>query len=158
MINIKNLLIVLLLLITVLTIWIFNISNKKEENNNINIIEENNTIAQYQKVTNPHMYFTVKSCVEKYLYYVQQKDADSITKILDYQYIKDFNISKENVFNHVEEILNPVVVTIEEMYVLEKNENEHEYYLRGILQEEQMDGLSQEKTDFTLTVSQILQR
>lgn len=150
--KIKILLIISVLLITVLMIWVVNISSKNDKSNNTKPDEESNIIVKHQKVTNPHMYFTVKACVEKYLYYLQQKDKDSICKILDYEYIKEFNIHNENVLQYVENISNPVILSVKEMYVLEKSENEHEYYISGILQEEIMDGVSEEKIDFIVTV------
>lgn len=148
----KKTMAILMVLLIFLVILVFSISMKKDKNSNIDYVKESVDISKYKKVTNPHMYLTVKTCVERYLNYIYQKDADSIYKILDSKYIQEFNISQENVFEYVEALEIPVILSIEEMYVLEKNENEHEYYISGTLREDIVDGISDKKIDYIITV------
>lgn len=152
----KKILSIIIILLLLLIISIINIYNKNDNDNtftnNIEIIEgDNNVLEDIKVVTNPHMYFTVKSCIEKYISYISQGDNESVYKILDNEYIIKFNISEENIFNIIETTNNPFTISIEKMYFKENN-NIQEYYVSAILIEEDMNGEVIKEKEFKITV------
>ena len=153
--KLKVMIILIVICIFVTVIAIFVVNTKQEKDNPQNIVSNQDvsiSLPETQKVTNPHMYFTVKSCAEKYLTYLYQADKDSLLKIIDSTYKKQFHVNEENLMNYVEAISSPVMLFIENMYVTEEDENNHTYYIQGEIAKETINGIEGQKQEFCVTV------
>ncbi len=129
--------IVLLLIITVIiSIVLLKNENETENNNasNNSIETKTENEIQLEQVKSATAFFTVQSCVSKFITYVQDNDKESVFKILDSNYIKKNNITKENVLTKVEQIEDLATFKAEKMYLEEIDEDNIRYYVKGILQ------------------------
>jgi len=139
----KNLRKILILLITLLIILVvFIVIKKHKKNYTENYNENQNMLGSYEteqitikKVDNPRMYFTVKSCVEKYIDYLSDKNFSIIYKLLDHEYIQKHSITEANVKDYVEEVYEMSSLEIDEMYVEKIDDNNEIYYINAILRE-----------------------
>lgn len=130
--NIVMLIMVILMIALFIVGIIINNIDKSDTNQKLNnsVIKENSSIKT-ESVKSATAYFTVQDCVNKYITYVEQKDTDSILKILNHEYIEKNNITKENVLDKIENIQGLVVFEADKMYVEEIDENNNKYYVSG---------------------------
>lgn len=122
--------IVILLLIFVSISVLFNL-DKKTDN-----VDENVYVIE-QDYSN---FFTVNSCINKYIQFLVSKDTSSLLKVIDKKYITDNNLNESNVINSLGELNGIYNFVSKEMYKQNKNDIE-EYYVKGILQEEGMESI-----------------
>lgn len=152
----KNVLISIIVLLIIIVLVIVVIMNKIENDNNqeqSNIVVEENKNKEIEKVKSASAYFTVQSCINKYINYVTTKDTDSILKLLDSGYIIENNITEDNVLEKVENISGFLIFEAEEMYVEEIDSNNKIYYVSGILKEEGLETYTTIDTEFYITVN-----
>ncbi len=148
----KNLLIIIVILIIgIICIW--NLLNK--ENNQENNITQNEVLEQneYTEVKSATSFFTVQECVNKYLNYIVEEDEKSIYRILDEQYINDFNVTESNVLNKVEDINESVNFSAEKMYVSGLGEDYQTYYVSGTLSNDGEDLIDTEVEKLNITIN-----
>lgn len=153
----KNVLIFLIALLATLSVVIFIIINKnqykEEQEKENNVIMEENQNQKIEKVNSASAYFTVQSCVNKYINYVTSKDTDSILKLLDSSYIKENDITKSNVLEKIENISGFIIFEAKKMYVEEIDENNKIYYVSGSLKEEGLETYTTIDDKFYITVN-----
>jgi len=121
--------IVTLIIILVLMLGFIGILKNRTENevnNNVPIEEK----AKIIKVDNVSMFFTVENCINKYLTYLYSKDTEIVFNLLDESYKKEFDISKENVIQYVEDLNGIYTFSAKDMYY-EKNGDIQKYYVTG---------------------------
>ena len=140
----KKILIVIIVLLIVIFIILGTLLKNSNTENNINnnlnnLTVKENVSIQLEQVQGATPYFTVQSCVNKYITYVAEKDNDSVYKILDNEYIEKNNITKSNVLNKIEEIQEAVIFEAEKMYVEEIDQNNNKYYVLGILKQDNLE-------------------
>ena len=146
---------IIIIIIILLIACIIMSETEIEENSNTITTQQNveNIVVDFKEVTNPHKYLTAKSCVEKYIGYIYQGDKASVYRILDSEYVQKFNILQEDVLGFVEKVEGPVNLRVEDMYVVEKNENEEQYYISGKLLQETIDGMEVTDENYAVTVT-----
>lgn len=152
----KNILIYIIILLIIIVIAILTVMNKIQDNDvqeQSNIIVEDSKDKKIEKVKSTSAYFTVQSCVDKYVNYVASKDIDSILKILDSEYIIENNITKDNVLEKVENISGLLIFQAKEMYVEEVDTDNKIYYVSGILKEDGLEAYTTIDNDFYITVN-----
>ena len=137
----SKLLAIFLVLLTIIVVTISFISKRQISNESkINI------------VIKPSSFFTVNSCLNRVITYISKKDAKSLISTLDGNYIKDNNITEENVLNQFEiNLENPTFVS-KKMYYQKINQNITKYYVAGILKENILhdyDPVEKEPTQYT---------
>ena len=139
--------IVILIIILILIIGIIGLlgyKTRNKEGNEINNTQIEET-SKIMRVDNASMFFTVESCVNKYLTYLSNQDADIIFNLLDESYKAELNISKENVLQHVEELNGIYTFSAKDMYY-EKIGDIQKYYVTG---EIAADGLIEVVSDIS---------
>lgn len=155
--------IIVLILIIILILVLF-IINKNETNNTktnqyenkqfaTESIEQNN--KNLEKVKSATAFFTVESCVNKYINYLLQNDAESVYRILDNEYIQKHEITQTNVLNKISDIPEQVIFEATKMYVEEVDENNNKYYVSGILKQDttaENSGYATVNNNFNITV------
>lgn len=137
--NLKKLLIVLFVLLIIITITIVILKNNKKDVPNLENYENEQIVTNDIKlVDNPIMYFTVQSCVGKYINYLEDKDSEKIYNLIDAEYVKKHSLTKANVLEHVEEVYEMPGFDTTKMYVEEISEDIEKYYVKGILSQDFM--------------------
>lgn len=152
----KNVLISIIVLLIIIVLAIIIIMNNIKSNENVgqnNIIIEQNQNKKIEKVQSASAYFTVQSCINKYINYVTSKDTDSILKLLDSGYIIENNITEDNVLEKIENISGFVIFEAEEIYVEEIDSNNKIYYVSGVLKQEGLEVYTTIDTEFYITVN-----
>ena len=112
--------------------------NQQETNQNIS---QDNTIEEMSlsEVTNASRYFSIKSCVDKYMEYISNQNKDAILGVLDVDYVSDNDITEENVLEFVTQNSNNTTLDfdIQKMLISNNNNNDNEdietYYVYGII-------------------------
>lgn len=137
--KIKYIIILLLIIIISLFVSIFYMMNKNNTTSGQikNTQQEEKEKNEVEKVTNSIMYFTVESCIDKYIGYVSRQDKAAIYGVLDASYIEENKIEQNNVLNYVTNITNnDVNFDIQQMLVSGDGENLQTYYVCGMLREQ----------------------
>ncbi len=165
--NKKIIIIVIILLLIITCILLgYLLSNKNKVSNEViesfseneihissyysNINEEENKI---EPVKDRNDFFTVQSCVNKYLIYVTQKDTSNLYKLLDERYIKEFNITEQNILDHVEDLSGDAMFKAKKMYYEKIAENVYTYYISGEVAESYMGEEEPNKEEMNITVN-----
>lgn len=89
---------------------------------------------------NYNRFFTVNSCIYKYITYLQSNDVDSILKVLDEDYKTVNSINLDNVYNYVEKLDGNNSFVSKKMYYEEISENYIKYYVYGYISKDTIDG------------------
>lgn len=103
-------------------------------------------------VNNPIMFFTVESCVNKYVTFLSSGDSEAVYNIMDKKYIKENNITINNALaNNIN--LNGIY-SFSSKAMLEDINEKYKYYVRGYLIKEEMDVSfeNSEKKEYELIV------
>lgn len=149
--------VIIIILIILLSILFIKLEKMKQTNN-----EQNNEISSYketdkniienkiERVTNRDMFFTVSSCVEKYLNLITQKETEKLYNLLYDEYKQKFNVTEENIYEHIGEHSEYQIFTAKKMYKLEKYSN-NKYFVYGIIRDdvEYSDNI---ESDYYITV------
>lgn len=151
--------IIIFLIISVAIILnnIFKINNKEiTEINNI-IMEDNKEeivdAKNLETVKSATAYFTVQSCVNKYINYLSNKDKENIIILLDSDYLEKNNINEENVLEKIEEIPENTLFEAEKMYVEIISDDVNKYYVSGILKEDNFEQSEVIKNEFYIIIN-----
>lgn len=144
-------------IIAIVLLSIISLENFKRDNNDVNDNDREKISLETEKkedmsldeVKNPHMYFTVEACINKYLEYIANNNKEAIYKVLDSNYIQIFNITQENILEYVEKVDNDFNVLITEMYVEEVDNDNQVYYAKGIIKNK----LLEKNTELCLTIN-----
>lgn len=75
-----------------------------------------------QKVTDRTLFYTMDTCVYKYVDQVGKKNAEAVYNLLDKTYIKKNKVTKENVLSTVRQIPFNNGIQVEKMYQKEEKE------------------------------------
>lgn len=160
----KKIIIIAITLIFVFTILLLSYllkNNGKREKDKI-LAEESTHISSYYSnnkdtegitaVKDRNDFFTVQSCINQYIVYLVQNDGESLYNLLDKTYIQEFNITKENVLEHVEDLSGEISFRAKKMYFEQISENVYRYYVKGEIIENDIDIMTS-KGEFNITVN-----
>lgn len=140
--SIKSIIVVLVILIGFIAVLLLNYS----PNSNEGSLELANTSQNIQpekeitQVKSASAFFTAQYCANKYLGYVSDDDLESVYKVLDYQYITENNITKQNVMEKIEDIPEQAQLKVEKMYLEKIDDNNSKYYMSGLLVQDTSEG------------------
>ena len=150
------------LLLLLVSVFLTNSSNNKKKEEELP--EQNTHISSYYSrnskndiVTNRDDFFTAQLCVNNYIVYLTQKDAESLYKLLDEEYIEQFDVTKDNVLEHVENLSGNIGFKAKKMYFDKVNENYYKYYVIGEIFEHNMDEEPKSMGEFKVTVNMDLE-
>lgn len=122
-------------------------------NNYRNAVDEFEASHERTIVKDNSRYFTVLGCAKKYLNYVKQGNSEDILLILNEEYKNTFNITSQNLNNHIPSLEKSGLYDYvgEEMYEKKISKNVTEYYVYGQIQKSMMDEPNT-YVDYNLTV------
>ena len=130
----KTILFVVFVIMLLLSLFIYNSKNKTVEEEKV-IVEDNVVILR-----DYNRFFTVNSSVYKYITFIQNKDVDSLLKVLNKEYISNNLITSDNLFNYVESLNGIYSFKAREIYYDELSETIIKYYVYGELIQETLNG------------------
>lgn len=142
--NNKILAIVLVCLVGVVAIYnIFFKGNKQEkiDTKTISVLTDNSR------------FYTVSSCVSKFLSFLTGKDTDKLYVLLDENYVKENNVTKENIYNFLGTYDNELIFSPKKIFEQRISENIYKYYVKGYISPDIMDSIG-EKQDYYIIVIQ----
>jgi len=119
---------------------IYNLRFNKKEEKVVKNESKINLLTDYSR------FFTVNSCVYKYITYLQTNNVDSILKVLDTKYKESLNINENNVFEYVENLNGNYSFVTKKIYYEQIDDYNFRYYIYGYLIEDLIDG-SGKKSD-----------
>ena len=137
----KIIIMIIIIALMVLGITMFLITHKSIKQEDTNVIQKETITSGKEKVNFNDMepvksaiaFFTVQNCINKYIGYVTEENADGIYKVLDKDFIQENNITKDNVVNKIPKLEEEVEFSAEQMYMEEINENQIKYYAVGVI-------------------------
>lgn len=116
---------IILVIITLIVVIISFISKEQEENK----------IGDVSIVTNYSNFYTVDSCLYRTITYLASKNSESLYFVLNDNYKKQNNITKENVMNYFQSIPTSSTFISKKMYYQDINDNITKYYVFGTIEE-----------------------
>ena len=128
-------------LLVAFSMYLIYINNDDNVDTNIS-----NNSEKYTIVKNYSNFYTVNSCVYRYLTYLQAKDSEALMKVLSDDYIKLNNINSNNVFNYLTIYEGNLNFSSEKMYEEIISKNITKYYVYGFVEKDIMGSIS-EKTE-----------
>ena len=133
-----NLIAIILVIVTIIVLVIAYSSkdNDKIKEEKINI------------VTNYSNFYTVDSCLNRFIIYLSSKDIDSIMSIMNDDFIKKNDITKDNVLDLFDEVDDGASFVSKKIYYTKVNKNIDKYYVYGSIEysELQIDNSSTTKS------------
>lgn len=105
--------------------------------------EENS--SKYVLLSDYSRFFTVNSCIYKYVVYVENKDVKSLLSVLDEDYKNDKGINESNIFDFVDQLNGNYSFKSKKIYYEKIGDNKFKYYVNGFLYKESIDGLENEE-------------
>lgn len=154
-------LIILLIVIIVILLIIKSLIEKKEEIE-LNEIEQNTHISSYYTnedektnsisiVTDRNDFFTVTFCVNNYLNYLSQGNAEILYNLLDNTYKSSNNITEQNILDKLEGIntyreFSPIKI----YYYNDSSSKMISYYVIGTIKNISLDSETEENTYYII--------
>ncbi|MBR6690834.1 MAG: hypothetical protein IKL65_05830 [Bacilli bacterium] len=136
----------IVIVIAVLFIGIYEIFFNKNE-----IIEEKIDTETISLVKDNSRFYTVSSCISKYMNYLSSRDTEKLLILLSSEYKNSNSINSSNIYNYVESINGVKTFIPIKMYVQRISKSIYKYYVKGSTQEETIDSISNKK-DFYIIV------
>lgn len=111
-----------------------------------------NTVSPLKDV---NRYFSIDSAISKYISYVESQDKSAILKILNSKYIKDNQITTDNLFNYITAYETTYKSNTREIYQVSKHDNIYKYYAKVRINNELLDSSNFVRFDyFEITIDE----
>ena len=114
--------------------------NRKKSDDKITLVRDNST------------FFTVSSCVSKYISYLSTNDTEKLYILLDSKYKKKYNIDEESINNYLISLDGNYMFKGKKMYSEKVGKSRYKYYVYGVLIENTMDVFDMDEEDYYLIV------
>ena len=124
----KNIIIISLLIVLAIGILIYKF-----------FIGNNDGDSSIKIVTSNSKFYTVSSCVDRYLDYLVNDDVDNLLLLLDKTYKKNNNLNKDNLFIKIDKLDGLYSFEARKMYQESINDDLTKYYVFGYLINEDID-------------------
>ena len=101
-------------------------------------------------VTDQNRFFEVSACVNKFITYSQTDDTNKIISILNDNYIKENNITEDNVFDYLKHFNPNDVFTARKMFYQQIDKSIYKYYVYGRYREELLYSYGEEQNYYLI--------
>lgn len=142
--NLQLLIIVLVIVGVFSLVYTLFIENKEEDDE---IVDNPSVLV----VNDYNRFFTVSSCVSKYINYLTTKNTDNLLILLSSEYKENNSIDSNNLYNYIDVIEGNKTFSARKMFEEQVNNNVYKYYVYGSIQEEKLGSVS-DKEDYYLIV------
>lgn len=117
---------VIITLLVVIGTFIYNKINPKKVESDINI------------VTNYSNFYTVNSCLYRFITYLSTNDTDSLMLMLNEDYKNKNSVNKDNVLNKFTDVDENSTFSSRKMYYEKINNNVTKYYVYGYIEKNEL--------------------
>ena len=136
----------IVLVIAVLFLGIYKLFFEK------NMVEEEKIDTKTISVVKDNSrFFTVTSCVSKYINYLSTHDTENLLVLLDNSFKEENSIDSNNLYNYINPITGINTFTGKKMFEQRLSKTAYKYYVYGYIQQELMDTISP-KQDYYLII------
>lgn len=125
------LIIICLILFSIVGLLYFNKSEDEEQ------VEK----TKYVILNDYSRFFTVNSCVYKYIQYLSNKNYDNLFKVLSKEYINDNNLNESNIYNYLPNLNGNYSFVSKKIYYEKKDDNYFKYYVYGYIEQDLIDSI-----------------
>lgn len=115
------------------------LDEEKIDTTTISVLDDNNR------------FFTVTSCVSKYINYLSIQDTENLLILLSDEYKQKNSITADNLYENIERINGTNVFMGKKIFEQRMSKTIYKYYVYGFIQEELMDSVSA-KNEYYLIV------
>lgn len=98
-----------------------------------------NKDIKYTLLNDYSRFFTVDSCVYKYISYLSSGDKASVIKILDNNYVKSNEITESNLYQFINRLEGNYTYKSKKIYFVKNDDSHITYYVDGYLLQEVID-------------------
>lgn len=126
---------ILIIICVIVVLITFIIINLNKDNNVIEDYKSNNMIL----LSDYSRFFTLESCMYKYVNYLQMKDNSNLMKLLDKEYIDNNNINENNVLEFLGYLDGTNTFKLKEVYYDRTDKDIIKYYVYGEVIKEVID-------------------
>lgn len=134
------------IVIVVLFLGIYKLFFDKNDN-----MEEKIDTETISVVLDNSRFFTVSSCVSKYIRYLSDKNTENLLVLLSNEYKNNNSINSSNLYNFVGNMNFNTTFTAKKMFEQRVSKTIYKYYIYGFIEEDLMDTVSS-KTPYYLIV------
>lgn len=138
-------LLMIIALILLVIVGIINFLGKDEE-----VVDNNET--EYKLLHDYSRFFTIDSCIYKYITYVSNNKTEDILKVLDSDYVSNNNINSDNLYEYIDSLNGNYSFKTKKIYYEEVSNNYIKYYVYGYLIQESLDNIG-DKQDYYVIVN-----
>lgn len=143
----KDKIVAIILVIAVLVLGIYKLFFEKN-----GIKEEKIDTETISVVKDVNRFFTVSSCVSKYINYLSIKDTDNLLVVLSKQYKDENKINSENLYNFTGIIEGTNTFSGKKILVQQISKSIYKYYVYGFTQMELMDSVAPKKDFYAIII------
>lgn len=97
-------------------------------------------------------FFTVSSCVSKYINYLSSGDTENLLILLSSEYKNNNSIDSSNIYNYIARITGTKTFTPKKMFQQRLSKSVYKYYVYGYTQEESMGSVSQKENYYLIVI------
>lgn len=116
-----------------------NIEEEKIDTETISVVEDNSK------------FFTVSSCVSKYISYLSDRNTENLLILLSNEYKNNNSVNSQNLYNFTGNIGDNNTFTAKKIFQQRLTKTIYKYYIYGYIQEDLMDSVSA-KQDYYIIV------
>lgn len=138
----------ILMIISLILLVIFGLMHFLDHNEE----NVNNKEVEYKLLNDYSRFFTIDSCVYKYITYVSNSKTEDILKVLDSNYVRDNNINSTNLYNYEGTLEGSYTFKTKKIYYEILNNNYIRYYVYGYLIQDSLDSIGK-KEDYYVIVN-----
>lgn len=126
---------VLMIIISLILISILGLLYFKDKDNSNSTDEK----TKYTLLNDYSRFFTIDSCIYKYISYLSSGDSASVLKILDSNYVKQNQINENNLYEFIDKLDGNYTYKSKKIYFVEIDKNYISYYVDGYLMQDLID-------------------
>lgn len=97
-------------------------------------------------------FYTVSSCVNKYLTYLSSNDVDNLYLLLNEGYIKENNITKENINDFIKPITDNLSFSPNKMFEQRLSKNVYKYYVKGYIRKDTFGQIGEKEIYYIIVI------
>ncbi len=127
--KIKLVIIVISVLIVIIMAVMLKIMSDVKVQEQIKEEEEVIINKEINILKNRNIFYTISSCIDKYTNFISKNDTKALIDILDTKYIKDNNITTNNVINYIDKFKTKQINVVRKIYEQEIDKYNSLYYV-----------------------------
>ena len=127
----------IIIVIAVLFLGIYELFFNKDD-----VVEEKIDTETISVVTDNSRFYTVSSCVSKYINYLSVADTEKLLILLSNDYKNKNSVNSSNLYNYIGTINEVKTFNPIKMFQQRISKSIYKYYIKGYLQEETMNSAS----------------